>query len=201
MNADIETISDQVRTYWDLDAATYDHSAGHNPTTALELAVWAAALRRLLPPPPARVLDVGAGTGFLSIILARQGYEVSALDLSPGMLGQLRDKAARSGLSIHTVEANSVRSARRRLRRDRRAPSSVDPSRPPECPGSVARFRTIGPAAPSGEPVGKRGRAGRAVEAKRARRAQASPTWPPGPPRRLRGDAPSPLPAVRRSDP
>ena len=106
MNADIETISDQVRTYWDLDAATYDHSAGHNPTTSLELAVWAAVLRRFLPSPPARVLDIGAGTGFLSIILARQGYEVTALDLSPGMLGQLRDKAARTGLSIHTVEAN-----------------------------------------------------------------------------------------------
>jgi hypothetical protein len=79
-------ISEQVRTYWDLDAATYDQSPGHSPRTALELAVWSAALRRLLPPPPARVLDVGAGTGFLAMLLARQGYRVSALDLSPGML-------------------------------------------------------------------------------------------------------------------
>ena len=61
----------QVRDYWDLDAATYDHSPGHDPQTLSELAVWAATLRRLLPPPPARVLDAGAGTGFLSLLLAR----------------------------------------------------------------------------------------------------------------------------------
>jgi SAM-dependent methyltransferase len=104
----MSTISNQVRSYWDLDAATYDRSPGHNPTSALELAAWAAALRRFLPPPPASVLDVGAGTGFLALILARQGYEVTALDLSPGMLGRLEDKATRAGLSVRTIEANAA---------------------------------------------------------------------------------------------
>jgi SAM-dependent methyltransferase len=107
-NTGVGTLSEQVRSYWDLDAATYDRSPGHNPTTALELAAWAAALRRFLPSPPARVLDAGAGTGFLSIILARQGYEVTALDLSPAMLGRLQDKATRAGLSIRTIEANAT---------------------------------------------------------------------------------------------
>src|ERR1035438_10202484 len=64
----------RVREYWDLDAATSDHSPGHDPQTPVELAVWAATLRRLLPPPAARVLDAGAGTGFLSLLLAREGY-------------------------------------------------------------------------------------------------------------------------------
>ena len=101
------TISDQVRTYWDLDAATYDHSAGHHPRTALELAVWAGSLRRLLPPPPARVLDVGAGTGFLSILLARHGYDMTAVDLSEGMLGRLKAKAGDAGLEITTIHADA----------------------------------------------------------------------------------------------
>ncbi len=98
----------QVRDYWDVDAATYDHSTGHHPRTLTEQAAWAGALRRLLPPPPARVLDAGAGTGFLSLLMARAGYRVTALDLAPTMLAQLRTKAERSGLAVETVEGNAA---------------------------------------------------------------------------------------------
>ncbi len=37
----------------------------------------------LLPPPPARVLDAGAGEGYLSGLLAGRGYRVEACDYSP----------------------------------------------------------------------------------------------------------------------
>jgi len=104
----VPTINEQVQSFWDIDAATYDHSASHHPRTALELAAWGAALRRLLPSPPARVLDVGAGTGFLSLLLARQGYEVEAMDLSPKMLERLREKAGDAGLQIRTVVGDAV---------------------------------------------------------------------------------------------
>lgn len=36
-----------------------------------------------LPPPPARVIDLGCGTGWTSAFFARCGYEVLGLDLSP----------------------------------------------------------------------------------------------------------------------
>jgi SAM-dependent methyltransferase len=42
----------------------------------------AGALFSLLPPPPARVLDCGCGTGWLSYFLARRGYEVVGTDVS-----------------------------------------------------------------------------------------------------------------------
>jgi SAM-dependent methyltransferase len=74
----------------------------------VELAAWAAALRRLLPPPPARVLDAGAGTGFLSLLLAREGYRVTALDLAPGMLAQLSAKVRRRGLNVEIVEGDAA---------------------------------------------------------------------------------------------
>jgi SAM-dependent methyltransferase len=50
------------------------------------------------------VLDCGAGTGFLSLIAARLGHKVTALDLSPGMLAKLRDRAGAEGLGVDIVE-------------------------------------------------------------------------------------------------
>jgi SAM-dependent methyltransferase len=102
------SITREIREFWDEDAAGYDDSPSHYPQRPHEQAAWAAALRRLLPDPPATVLDAGAGTGFLSLLLAGQGYEVTAMDLSPAMLARLREKAAGHGLLVRTVEANAT---------------------------------------------------------------------------------------------
>lgn len=96
--------SAEIRRYWDTDAATYDAAPNHNAPTPASRAAWAAALARLLPVTPARVLDCGAGTGFLSLIAARQGHHVTALDLSTGMLDKLRAKAAAEGVDIAVVQ-------------------------------------------------------------------------------------------------
>ena len=101
-------VPEEIREFWDDDAATYDRSAAHYPQRPQEQAAWAATLRRLLPPPPATVLDMGAGTGFLSLLLAAQGYRVTAADFSPGMLGQLKAKAAERGLAIGVVETDAL---------------------------------------------------------------------------------------------
>lgn len=101
-------VTAEIRKFWDADAGTYDRSPSHYPQRPQEQAAWAAALRRLLPAPPASVLDVGAGTGFLSLLLAAQGYRVTSVDLSAGMLSQLREKAERRNLAIETVQADAV---------------------------------------------------------------------------------------------
>lgn len=93
-------VSAEIRDFWDADAATYDHSAGHAAHTRAEQAAWIGELRRLLPAPPARVLDLGAGTGFLSLPLAALGHDVTALDVAPAMLARLTAKAAQRGLPI-----------------------------------------------------------------------------------------------------
>jgi SAM-dependent methyltransferase len=102
------SISDEIREFWDEDAGTYDNSPSHHPRQPQELAAWGGTLRRLLPDPPATVLDAGAGTGFLSLLLAGQGYQVTALDLSSGMLAALQAKAARLGLTVRTVNADAA---------------------------------------------------------------------------------------------
>jgi len=97
-------LQDEIRQWWDEDAATYDNSATHRPRRPAERAAWTAALARLLPAPPSRVLDCGAGTGFLSLIAARLGHDVTAVDLSGRMLAKLQEAAAQEGLAITTVE-------------------------------------------------------------------------------------------------
>jgi SAM-dependent methyltransferase len=96
---------DGIRAFWDRDAATYDADPSHHPSTAAERAAWNAMLARHLPPAPARVLDVGAGTGFLSLIVAGLGHHVTAVDLSDEMLQRLRRKADATGLAVDTVHA------------------------------------------------------------------------------------------------
>ena len=93
-------IADRLRQYWDADAEVYDRSAVHALSDPVEAAAWRSVLRRNLPDPPARVLDAGAGTGAISLLLAELGYRVTALDLSEAMLARAREKAAARGLDI-----------------------------------------------------------------------------------------------------
>lgn len=50
-------------------------------------------------------LDAGCGTGFLSLLLARLGVKVTAVDVSKEMLGKLRQHASEMKLSVETVES------------------------------------------------------------------------------------------------
>src|SRR5579862_1160316 len=88
-------VLDEIRDFWDADAPTYDNSPGHHPKSPAVMAAWTAALAQLLPAGSARVLDVGAGTGFLSLIAARLGHKVTAVDLSTQMLDKLGASARR----------------------------------------------------------------------------------------------------------
>jgi SAM-dependent methyltransferase len=104
-----DDLTGKVRDWWDADATTYDHSSDHGWAVATPTlrAAWNAALHRLLPGGASRVLDVGAGTGFLSLAAARFGHRVTALDLSGGMLERLAEHAAREGLEVEVVQAGA----------------------------------------------------------------------------------------------
>jgi S-adenosylmethionine-dependent methyltransferase len=57
-------------------------------------------LEEHLPPPPARVADIGGGAGHQSIPLARNGYEVTILDPSPAMLREAHQTLASEGVDV-----------------------------------------------------------------------------------------------------
>ena len=76
---------------YDRIAAQYD--AQLQGALWMRRALWESYLR--LFKPGQRVLDLACGTGTDAIFLAQHGLRVTGMDVSPGMLEQLRLKAAR----------------------------------------------------------------------------------------------------------
>ncbi len=97
-----------VRTYWDAQAATFDHAPDHGLQEAPARTAWADLLRGALPPAPARVADLGCGTGTLAELLLEMGHEVVAVDLSAEMVARARAKTARFGGRARIEQADVV---------------------------------------------------------------------------------------------
>jgi len=53
------------------------------------------------------ILDVGAGTGRVTLDLARRGHEVVALDIDPALLAELELRARAEHLNVRTVVADA----------------------------------------------------------------------------------------------
>jgi len=60
-------------------------------------------LNQVDPQPGERIIDLGAGDGFLTLPLARSGAAVLAVDISPAMAQACADAAAREGLDVQTI--------------------------------------------------------------------------------------------------
>lgn len=83
----------------------YDETRGLSPEVQLATATLLAdAIGH-----DAYVLEAGAGTGLVTIPLAREGLQVSGMDLSVPMLERLSEKATGEGLTIPLVAADVVR--------------------------------------------------------------------------------------------
>jgi S-adenosylmethionine-dependent methyltransferase len=74
-----------------------------------ELAVTLRAFEEYLPPSPARIVDIGGGPGRYSIELAKQGYEVTLVDLSRDSLAFARERAQEAGVTLAGfIHANAL---------------------------------------------------------------------------------------------
>ena len=88
------------RELWDAEAPTFDAEPDHGLGDETTRAAWRSLLLGVLPPAPARVADLGCGTGTLSVLLAEEGYAVDGLDVSPEMVSRARAKAAAAGVDV-----------------------------------------------------------------------------------------------------
>jgi ubiquinone/menaquinone biosynthesis C-methylase UbiE len=74
----------------------------------LELLRVQEVLGRHLPPPPARILDVGGGTGVHAQWLAEQGYEVRIIDMAPRHVEKANTELGSVGVSAELGDARSL---------------------------------------------------------------------------------------------
>ncbi|MFD8810773.1 class I SAM-dependent methyltransferase, partial [Streptomyces sp. NPDC059627] len=75
-----------VSVDWDAEAATFDAEPDHGLGAPEVRAAWAERLRAWLPARPADVLDLGCGTGSLSLLAAEQGPPRTGVDSSPPLV-------------------------------------------------------------------------------------------------------------------
>ena len=98
----------RVRRFYHISAQREWERLVHPTQGALEFAINRAWIARFLPPPGARVLDIGGGPGRYAIWLAEQGYRVTLADLSPDLLTVAKEKAAEAGVELEGfVEADA----------------------------------------------------------------------------------------------
>ena len=81
---------------WDAEADTFDEPVDHGLHDPAARRAWRELLLGVLPWPPARVADLGCGTGTgtLSVLLAENGFQVEGVDFSPRMVELAERKAA-----------------------------------------------------------------------------------------------------------
>ncbi|MFJ4716958.1 class I SAM-dependent methyltransferase [Streptomyces sp. NPDC088785] len=90
---------------WDEAAATFDDEPDHGLRDPAVRAAWAERLDDWLPAGPAAVLDLGCGTGSLSLLAAERGHRVTGIDSAPRMLERARHKLADHDARFHLGSA------------------------------------------------------------------------------------------------
>ena len=93
--------------YWDEMAASFDDAPDHGLRDPIIREAWTILLNTWLLSPQAAILDVGCGTGSLSVLLAELGHIVTGIDLSPAMISRAEMKAAAAGqqITFHVMDA------------------------------------------------------------------------------------------------
>lgn len=99
---------DSQRTYWNALAATFDEELDHGLLEPSIRETWRRLLVRYLPPTPADIVDVGCGTGTLSVLLAESGYNVRGLDVAEAMVAAATEKARLASAPVTFVQGDAA---------------------------------------------------------------------------------------------
>jgi SAM-dependent methyltransferase len=87
----IKTVA-KVENVAEEDFRTYLRRKPYADPDAAEYLIDLGQILRFLPKPPARVLDLGVGSGWTSEAIARMGHEVIGIDISPDMIALANER-------------------------------------------------------------------------------------------------------------
>ncbi|QLK27154.1 class I SAM-dependent methyltransferase [Natrinema zhouii] len=96
---DGDAVKELVRQHWNGRATTFDDASQHGIHSEEQRDQWLAVLREWTGDDPLQVLDIGCGTGVVSLLLAELGHDVTGVDFAPEMLERARKKAEQAGRS------------------------------------------------------------------------------------------------------
>lgn len=103
INTNYEMVKNNIKKKWDESSQYYDEFHGHGIKSEEERIAWTQTLEQVLSRvefESDKVLDVGCGTGEMSLLLAEMGYHVTGIDLSYEMLAIARSKANARNLEV-----------------------------------------------------------------------------------------------------
>ncbi|NPE29262.1 class I SAM-dependent methyltransferase [Methanococcoides sp. SA1] len=102
-----KSVKDQIASKWDVTSQNYDSHHGHGIKSATETNAWKKLFTEHFPKGKLEILDVGCGTGELSILLAQMGHHVTGIDLSESMMEKGRVKARSKCLDVKFMKGDA----------------------------------------------------------------------------------------------
>ena len=97
-------VKQQIRAWWDDAHHDYDSIPEHRVHSKEEKGLWRDALTKSFGTTQRlKILDMGTGTGFLALLLAEMGHDVTGADWSKSKLNEADEKINNSDISVKFV--------------------------------------------------------------------------------------------------
>jgi len=92
--------------YWDKRSQTYDENMYNSQNEVRHF--WKGLLEDVIRTDESlKILDVGTGTGFLALLFAEMGHNVTGIDISRGMLEKARHNADKLKLTVDFMHCDA----------------------------------------------------------------------------------------------
>ena len=100
-------IQNEIKQHWEGEAESYSESI-QGELFSFKKQAWIDLISDYLPKEGRlKILDIGTGPGFFTIILAEAGHEVTAIDCTQNMLNEAEKNLMAAGLSAELKQMDS----------------------------------------------------------------------------------------------